>query len=1139
MEDRELVDKTRQGDREAFVRLVERHLRPCFGLALALVRDEGEAEELVQEAVVLSWEGLARLEDPARFGAWFAGIVRRGAARRARSIARGRRAAAAWSEEARRRDAPTGEERMERAEALSQLRARIDELPETLRVPLVLYYFEDRSAARAAERLGLTPATFRKRLQLARDRLRDALERDLERTVDALEPRPEFQRSLRALVFALPAAPLVPVASSATATTVGGLLMKKVLVAIAVVIACVGSVLWWWDDPTSVPGRETRVANSDAAEEPPTRARATARPSPTKPESPPEAGSSTAASDENEPRLQLRVVGPTNDPVPDAWIHIVAHGKATPPVGDETHRYPTDAQGRAVTDRLAAGNYDVIVRADRFELRRVEDVRVDIDTPRSLVIRLTPGLDISGVVLGSDDTPVVGAIVRVKPRRIEAHLGHQASIVVTPTDTGDLDHLEATTDREGRFRVTGLQPGRFDLQTLHDLHPNGRAENVAAGTEDVVVRLARGGTLVGRVSTPEGGPVAGATIRLADLTRQTVSDAHGHFTFPGLAQSSSRLEIIADGYPLLRPDLPPIEPGTTTELIDFVLSAGARIVGTVVDDSGAGLPDVRVRAYATLADGPIHPWNETRADVRTAGDGSFDLCGLETDSKTAVLVFEHPGSLELRLDTPIAAGRTIDLGEVVLDPGEWIEGVVLDDSGAPVPRAEVHVGSAEGKTEPTEHADDEGRFRIGPYAVGDTIQLDVRVHGLGTVRHRIEAIPEGGIAELEIIVGRGPRLAGRVTDDLDTPLAGVTVRAMGETESLAVSGPDGRFELRGLDSTPHTVEVDADGHVATRHERVEPGTVDLRLVLDREVTLVGRVTDRLTREPVPQFALDVLPADSAPTPDAPRVSPDEAKSFASPYGEYFLAGLPAGRCQIRVTARGYAPTLIPVDLSPGETREIDVVLDRGRTVSSQVVDESGRPIAGVKVRRALPPALEARFGPASYATVILGKGGVHAFDLGQSRWEARTDDEARFTLEDCPSEPFEILFSDDRYLDTRISSRDLEPDSEPIVLREGAGIEGRITLPDGTPCAGGLIGITSDAIDLQGRIPTSIDADGRYRITGLTRGDYRLTFRLLLADDPTAENGFRTVSTKIAPIGFRLREERVTNYDLELSAAKD
>lgn len=815
LEDRELVDRTREGDREAFVRLIERHLRPCFGLALALVRSDGEAEELVQEAVVRAWEGLARLEDPARFGAWFAGIVRRCAARRARSIARSRRAAIAWSETARRRETPTGEERMERAEALRQLQARIEELPETLRVPLVLYYFEDRSAARAADRLGLTPAAFRKRLQLARDRLRDALERDLECAVDALEPRPEFQRSLRALVFALPTAPLVPIASSATATTVGGLLMKKGLVAIAVVIACVGSVLVWWNDSPAPPERDrSKVADSRSSEAQLGSTHRSASPPPAGTAPPSGSSTSTAVADETEPRLQLRVVDPMSDPVPDAWVHVVTHGSAIPSVETEARRYTTDSDGRVVTDRLAPGNYDLIVRADRFELRRVEDVRVDVDTPQSLVIRLTPGLEISGVVFDADDTPVANALVCLKPRWIEARLGNQASIVVTPTDTGDLDHLEATTDHEGRFRLTGLQPGRFDLVTLHDTHPNGHARSVAAGSEDVVIRLARGGTLIGRVSTSEGGPVAGATVRLADLTRQTTSDALGHFTLPGLTQSSSRLEILADGYPVLRVDLPPIEPGASTELVDFVLSAGARIVGTVVDASGAGIPNVRVRAFATLADGPIQPWNDTRADVRTAPDGAFDLSGLETESLTTVLVFEHPGSLELRLESSIAAGRTIDLGEIALDPGEWIEGVVIDDSDTPVPRAEVHVGSAEGRTEPTEYADAEGRFRIGPYAVGETIQIDVRVHGQGTVRHRIEAIPEGGVTGFEIIVGRGPRLSGRVTDDLGTPLPGMTVRATGDTESLAVSGPDGRFELRGLDSTPHTVEVDADGHVA-------------------------------------------------------------------------------------------------------------------------------------------------------------------------------------------------------------------------------------------------------------------------------------------------------------------------------------
>ena len=67
---------------------------------------------------------------------------------------------------------PTPEEVAETGESLRSLQHGLDALPELLRVPLMLRFFEGLSYAEIAERLSIQNCTVRKRVQLARERLR-------------------------------------------------------------------------------------------------------------------------------------------------------------------------------------------------------------------------------------------------------------------------------------------------------------------------------------------------------------------------------------------------------------------------------------------------------------------------------------------------------------------------------------------------------------------------------------------------------------------------------------------------------------------------------------------------------------------------------------------------------------------------------------------------------------------------------------------------------------------------------------------------------------------------------------------------------------------------------------------------------
>jgi RNA polymerase sigma-70 factor, ECF subfamily len=89
--DGELVEATGRSDDEAFAVLVRRYVRPATLLAAQLLGIREEAEDIVQDALLIVHRNARRFDATRPFGPWFYAIVRRLAAnRRARSLRRAR-----------------------------------------------------------------------------------------------------------------------------------------------------------------------------------------------------------------------------------------------------------------------------------------------------------------------------------------------------------------------------------------------------------------------------------------------------------------------------------------------------------------------------------------------------------------------------------------------------------------------------------------------------------------------------------------------------------------------------------------------------------------------------------------------------------------------------------------------------------------------------------------------------------------------------------------------------------------------------------------------------------------------------------------------------------------------------------------
>jgi RNA polymerase sigma-70 factor, ECF subfamily len=178
LSDRELVDRARQGDAQAFGQLVRRHQQRIQRLALHLLRDRAEAEDVMQETFIRAYRALARFDGRSEPYTWFYRIainlslntLRARKSRRTTTEADDARLDAILSEKQTMSDAPDDAARNQLYAALSQ---GIDELSDTLRTTLVLVCIDGRSHEDAAIVLGAPEGTIAWRVHEARRKLKE------------------------------------------------------------------------------------------------------------------------------------------------------------------------------------------------------------------------------------------------------------------------------------------------------------------------------------------------------------------------------------------------------------------------------------------------------------------------------------------------------------------------------------------------------------------------------------------------------------------------------------------------------------------------------------------------------------------------------------------------------------------------------------------------------------------------------------------------------------------------------------------------------------------------------------------------------------------------------------------------------
>lgn len=181
--ERALLDGCRQGDPQAFARLVALHERLVFNLAARLLGDLEEARDVSQEVFLQVFRTLSGFQGRSSFKTWIYRIAVNQCHNRRRWWKRRRRGqqvsleVLAPADEARLGSPCAPDQEYERGERSRDVQRALQAVPFAQRTVLLLREVEGLSCEQVAEALGVPVGTVKSRLSRAREALRRELER--------------------------------------------------------------------------------------------------------------------------------------------------------------------------------------------------------------------------------------------------------------------------------------------------------------------------------------------------------------------------------------------------------------------------------------------------------------------------------------------------------------------------------------------------------------------------------------------------------------------------------------------------------------------------------------------------------------------------------------------------------------------------------------------------------------------------------------------------------------------------------------------------------------------------------------------------------------------------------------------------
>lgn len=675
---------------------------------------------------------------------------------------------------------------------------------------------------------------------------------------------------------------------------------------------------------------------------------------------------------------------------------------------------------------------------------------------------------ITGRVLDANEKPVARAdVMLVTSGRSPLEFSHQPIVRTRP---------------DGRFALSAPafpETERVELVVMPPRHSATRSKPFLIGqAKDTTITLPKFETVTVRITDRDRKPLPGATVTYAASDETTHYGLHAHdvLLMPHLIRrrintgpdGSIDLHLAAGEYDLSGA-APKHQPKTVSQRVskpvsvDIALEPGHAIRGRVHrgDQPVAGV-QVMIRGSNVVR-------GERGATTDEKGDFAFDALPRGTYT---LGFFKHDEMIDKTLTVESPADVDVDLPPVGI-----LRGRVVDAATREPVREFLYMLEPVGETDTRRTRG----MQRGEAAADGTFTATVPA---GT--YRITAAAQGFIASepLEIVIipaeptaveiplGRGASITGRVTDEQGKPLAEVHVMIAGDVGEIARSArtvsrmmplnaqtaEDGTFTITGAETGPAQLIVRKPGYVMDRRAiDVEPETrVDVALT--RGLSIAGIVT------------LNGKPAAGAEvSANTSAIGSDYQSTMTDERGRFTLEGLVPARYMINVNREQHHAQVNDVDVT--QRRELTIELEAGgRGIVVGTV--TGLPRGGGKSVR-----------------------GSIFVQSGERGAEGTIEGDGSFRVENAPTGTVEVL----AHVQTAsggISSARKRAEVAPgqtvrvdLDLTPAIVVSGRVTLGNSRPIARAQVAFANEEI---GMSSTTTREDGSYEIGLPGPGRYQI-----------------------------------------------
>jgi len=882
-------------------------------LARTLVRDESVADDVVQQTY------LAALQNPpahtSNLRGWLAKVARNFAFRALRTEQRTKR-----REEASvpREPAPSPAEVAARLELQRKVVEAVMALEEPYRSTVVLRFFDDCTPEEIARRMGVPKETVRTRLRRAVERMRGGLDE-------------AHGGSRRAWVLAL--APLAGLgtreATAAAATTAlskavagkttitGGLIVSSKAFWTLTAAILVAAVLFVWQRSDAQPAapRTARIESGETAGVVPAAQGGESG------ASRPEVAPGTERDDAFVLRATIR--GDRGTPLPGAVARL---GKA---------ESRADADGLVELKGFGFGLQEVAVHHEGYvPLRRQLDPLLE----GTQEIRLVRGAPLALIIVGPDGAPLKGVAVR-------SFLVDEVGVAGLWSQTRTDFLAETTTGGKGRVDLGAVPVGVVKVR-LADPRFAPRVLRIEIAGREVVtkrIKLDRGATVRGRVTSPSGAAVAGARVFAMGYERfGATTDKAGRYELERVGSGPQKIYAKAKGFgtgyfgasgwgePV---DLH-VAAGDSLDSIDIVVPEALFVTGRVLDTAGAK----PVQGVLGTLHVSAPPW--TTVSFKTDAEGRFRVGPLTLTRSRTVRVFFAKTGYTIDNVHQLPTGPELAIGDVLARPGGRVAGRVIDTEGRPVRRARVWLLPARRMVA----VDKQGRFTS---AALPPARYSIEAEAPGYRSRRVAADGRWE-KEIELVLRKALPIAGRVLTPDGRPRVNVRVVAVPKDSDViagsARTDAEGRFEIESLPEGDYRVGVRRGNKTLAAVETRAGSDVELRLPISGAM-VTGRVVSATTGQPIRQFRAKFI--------RYRLMIPDgfDSGRFASAEGRFDHELNKAGMIGIEIEAAGYARTRPRLfRLESGATTDLGTIkLGIGGAVKGQVVDHQGQPVPFTRI----------------------------------------------------------------------------------------------------------------------------------------------------------------------------------------------